>query len=69
MVDPAGNAVAVTTTLNDTFGSHVTAEGLGFLLNDEMDDFASKQGVPNVYRPDPGPGERDWLRASGRFRR
>ena len=33
-----------TTTLNDSFGSHVTAEGLGFLLNDEMDDFSSKPG-------------------------
>ncbi len=49
VVDPAGDAVAVTTTLNDSFGSRVTAEGLGFLLNDEMDDFSSKPGVPNVY--------------------
>ena len=49
VVDPEGNAVSVTTTLNDSFGSRVTAEGLGFLLNDEMDDFASKQGVPNLY--------------------
>jgi gamma-glutamyltranspeptidase / glutathione hydrolase len=49
VVDPAGNAVAVTTTLNDSFGSRVTAEGLGFLLNDEMDDFSSKPGAPNVY--------------------
>ncbi len=55
VVDPAGNAVAVTTTLNDSFGSRVTAEGLGFLLNDEMDDFASKQGVPNVYGLIQGP--------------
>jgi gamma-glutamyltranspeptidase/glutathione hydrolase len=47
VVDAAGNAVSVTTTLNDSFGSRVTAEGLGFLLNDEMDDFAAKQGVPN----------------------
>src|SRR5579884_665106 len=47
VVDSEGNAVAVTTTLNDWFGSRVTAEGLGFLLNDEMDDFASKPGVPN----------------------
>ncbi len=44
---PTGNAVAVTTTLNDWFGSRVTAEGLGFLLNDEMDDFTAKPGVPN----------------------
>lgn len=47
VVDAAGNAVSVTTTLNDWFGSRVTAEGLGFLLNDEMDDFTSKPGVPN----------------------
>jgi len=46
VVDAEGNAVAVTTTLNDSFGSRVTAAGLGFLLNDEMDDFAAKQGVP-----------------------
>jgi gamma-glutamyltranspeptidase/glutathione hydrolase len=49
VVDPDGNAVSVTTTLNDSFGSHVTAEDLGFLLNDEMDDFSSKPGVPNMY--------------------
>jgi len=55
VVDPAGNAVAVTTTLNDSFGSHVTAEGLGFLLNDEMDDFTSKEGVPNLYGLIQGP--------------
>jgi gamma-glutamyltranspeptidase/glutathione hydrolase len=55
IVDPGGNAVAVTTTLNDTFGSRVTAEGLGFLLNDEMDDFAAKQGVPNMFGLIQGP--------------
>ncbi|MBI3476768.1 MAG: gamma-glutamyltransferase [Acidobacteria bacterium] len=55
VVDPQGNAVAVTTTLNDSFGSRVTAEGLGFLLNDEMDDFAAKQGVPNAYGLIQGP--------------
>ncbi len=49
VVDGEGNAVAVTTTLNDSFGSRVTAEGLGFLLNDEMDDFAAKPGAPNLY--------------------
>jgi gamma-glutamyltranspeptidase/glutathione hydrolase len=49
VVDSDGNAVAVTTTLNDTLGSRVTADGLGFLLNNEMDDFASKQGVANSY--------------------
>jgi gamma-glutamyltranspeptidase / glutathione hydrolase len=47
IVDMEGNAVAVTTTINAWFGSHVTAEGLGFLLNDEMDDFSAKTGVPN----------------------
>ncbi|MBI3646282.1 MAG: gamma-glutamyltransferase, partial [Acidobacteriales bacterium] len=55
VVDPEGNAVAVTTTLNDSLGSRVTAEGLGFLLNDEMDDFAAKQGVPNAYGLIQGP--------------
>ena len=55
IVDSDGNAVAVTTTLNDDFGSRVTAEGLGFLLNDEMDDFAAKQGVPNLYGLIQGP--------------
>jgi len=55
VVDPEGNAVAVTTTLNDDYGSRVTAEGLGFLLNDEMDDFASKQGVPNMFGLIQGP--------------
>jgi len=47
VVDAEGNAVSVTTTINDWFGSRVTAEGLGFLMNDEMDDFSSKPGVPN----------------------
>ena len=55
VVDAEGNAVAVTTTLNDSFGSRVTAAGLGFLLNDEMDDFAAKQGVPNAYGLIQGP--------------
>jgi len=55
VVDAAGDAVAVTTTLNDTLGSRVTAEGLGFLLNDEMDDFSSKPGVPNAYGLIQGP--------------
>jgi len=55
VVDPEGNAVSVTTTLNDSFGSHVTAEGLGFLLNNEMDDFSAKQGVPNLYGLIQGP--------------
>jgi gamma-glutamyltranspeptidase/glutathione hydrolase len=47
VVDAEGNAVAVTTTINDWFGSRVTAEGMGFLMNDEMDDFSAKPGVPN----------------------
>ena len=47
VVDADGNAVSVTTTINDWFGSRVTAEGLGFLMNDEMDDFSAKPGVPN----------------------
>jgi gamma-glutamyltranspeptidase/glutathione hydrolase len=55
VVDAEGNAVSVTTTLNDSFGSRVTATGLGFLLNDEMDDFAAKQGVPNAYGLIQGP--------------
>lgn len=50
VVDAEGNAVAVTTTINDWFGSRVTADGLGFLLNDEMDDFSAKPGVPNSDR-------------------
>jgi gamma-glutamyltranspeptidase / glutathione hydrolase len=53
VVDPDGNAVAVTTTLNDSFGSRVTV--LGFLLNDEMDDFAAKQGSPNMFGLIQGP--------------
>ena len=49
VVDADGNAVAVTTTLNAWYGSGVTAGHLGFLLNDEMDDFAAKVGVPNMF--------------------
>jgi gamma-glutamyltranspeptidase/glutathione hydrolase len=55
VVDAEGNAVSVTTTINDWLGSRATAEGLGFLLNDEMDDFSSKQGVPNAYGLIQGP--------------
>jgi gamma-glutamyltranspeptidase/glutathione hydrolase len=55
VVDAAGTAVAVTTTLNGSFGSYVTAEGLGFLLNNEMDDFSSGPGVPNMYGLIQGP--------------
>jgi gamma-glutamyltranspeptidase / glutathione hydrolase len=49
VVDAEGNAVAVTYTLNDSFGSGVTIPGLGFLLNDEMDDFTAKPGTANLY--------------------
>jgi gamma-glutamyltranspeptidase / glutathione hydrolase len=49
IVDEAGNAVAVTYTLNAGFGSGVTADGLGFLLNDEMDDFSAQPGQPNLF--------------------
>ncbi|HXZ78948.1 MAG TPA: gamma-glutamyltransferase [Terriglobales bacterium] len=55
VVDAEGNAVSVTTTLNDSLGSRVTAEGLGFLLNDEMDDFAAAPGKPNLYGLVQGP--------------
>jgi gamma-glutamyltranspeptidase/glutathione hydrolase len=47
--DSAGNAVAVTTTLNGGYGSHTVVGGAGFLLNNEMDDFSVKPGVPNMY--------------------
>jgi gamma-glutamyltranspeptidase/glutathione hydrolase len=49
IVDKWGNAVANTTTLNDSFGSGVVVRGAGFLLNNEMDDFSSKPGVPNLF--------------------
>ena len=49
IIDAEGNAVAVTTTLNGGFGSYVVVRGAGFLLNNEMDDFTSKPGVPNAY--------------------
>ena len=49
VVDAKGNAVAVTYTLNNSFGNGITVPGLGFLLNDEMDDFAAKPGVPNMF--------------------
>jgi gamma-glutamyltranspeptidase/glutathione hydrolase len=55
VVDREGNAVAVTTTLNDDFGSHVASASLGFLLNDEMDDFAAKPGTPNMFGLVQGP--------------
>lgn len=49
IVDAAGNAVAVTYTLNTNFGSGIVAAGTGILLNNEMDDFSAKPGVANVY--------------------
>jgi gamma-glutamyltranspeptidase/glutathione hydrolase len=49
VVDAEGNAVAVTTTLNGGFGSAVTVAGAGFLLNNEMDDFTTAPGQPNMY--------------------
>jgi len=49
IVDREGNAVSITTTLNNSFGSKIFVKGAGFLLNDEMDDFSSKPGVPNMF--------------------
>ncbi len=49
VVDSKGNAVAATTTLNNTFGSGIVVDSAGFLLNNQMDDFSVKQGVPNMY--------------------
>ncbi|MDX2301248.1 MAG: gamma-glutamyltransferase [Microscillaceae bacterium] len=49
IVDSFGNAVAITTTLNGGYGSRVLVEGAGFLLNNEMDDFSTQPGVPNMY--------------------
>ncbi|HEY0058492.1 MAG TPA: gamma-glutamyltransferase [Flavisolibacter sp.] len=49
ITDQYGNAVSVTTTLNDSYGSKTVVGGAGFFLNDEMDDFSIKPGVPNMY--------------------
>ena len=49
IIDKEGNAVSVTTTLNNSYGSKTVVSGAGFLLNDEMDDFSVKPGVPNFY--------------------
>ena len=49
IIDSEGNAVAVTTTLNDSYGSKTVVAGAGFILNNEMDDFSIKPGVPNMY--------------------
>ena len=64
MVDRFGNAVANTYTLNFSYGVGLVAEGTGILLNNELDDFAAKPGVPNAYgliggdANAPGPGKR-----------
>ncbi len=49
IVDASGNAVALTYTINGSYGSGVTVPGLGFLLNNEMDDFSAKPGAPNLF--------------------
>lgn len=49
VIDAEGNMVAITTTLNDTYGNKTIVGGAGFLLNNEMDDFSVKPGVPNMY--------------------
>ena len=49
VIDKEGNAVAITTTLNNSYGSKTVVGGAGFFLNDEMDDFSIKPGVPNMY--------------------
>jgi gamma-glutamyltranspeptidase/glutathione hydrolase len=49
IIDGLGNAVSVTTTLNNSYGSKTVVGGAGFFLNDEMDDFSAKPGTPNLY--------------------
>lgn len=49
VVDAEGNAVAITTTLNGSYGSYTVVQGAGFILNNEMDDFSVKAGTPNMY--------------------
>ena len=49
IVDTQGNAISATTTLNDNYGSKIYCEELGFFLNNQMDDFSAKAGVPNLY--------------------
>jgi len=49
IMDKDGNMVSITTTLNNSYGSKTVVGGAGFLLNDEMDDFSSKPGTPNMY--------------------
>jgi gamma-glutamyltranspeptidase / glutathione hydrolase len=55
VVDHEGNAVSVTTTLNDSYGSRTVVSGAGFILNNEMDDFSVKPGAPNMYGAVGGP--------------
>ncbi|KKQ82670.1 MAG: Gamma-glutamyltransferase, partial [Candidatus Daviesbacteria bacterium GW2011_GWF2_38_7] len=49
IIDSFGNAVSVTTTLNSTFGNKIVVDGAGFIMNNEMDDFSAKPGVPNQF--------------------
>ena len=49
IIDSFGNAVSATTTINDAYGSKLYCDELGFFLNNEMDDFSAKQGVPNMF--------------------
>lgn len=49
VIDKEGNAVSVTTTLNNSYGSKMVVGGAGFFMNDEMDDFSIKPGIPNMY--------------------
>ena len=49
VVDKYGNSVSVTTTINLDYGSGIVVDGAGFFLNNEMDDFSSKPGVPNSF--------------------
>ncbi len=49
VIDKDGNMVAITTTLNDSYGNKTVVAGAGFILNNEMDDFSAKPGVPNMY--------------------
>ena len=49
VIDKEGNMVAITTTLNDSYGNKTVVAGAGFLLNNEMDDFSAKPGVPNMF--------------------
>src|SRR5262249_33209204 len=55
VVDAAGNAVANTYTLNFNYGVGLVADGTGIVLNNELDDFAAKRGVPNAFGPAGGP--------------